>query len=109
MDFADDVAYSVHDVEDGIVAHHIDLDRGRRGPGAVLGDRPAAVLAGGNRCGVGRGLAAADRRCTYWPSGSFDDSRRALGGLKDLTSQLIGRFCDRGRAGDARGVRAVAG
>jgi dGTPase len=29
----------------------------------------------------------------YWPASPFDDSRRALGGLKDLTSQLIGRFC----------------
>jgi len=28
----------------------------------------------------------------YWPGAAFDDSRRALGGLKDLTSQLIGRF-----------------
>ena len=91
MDFADDVAYSVHDVEDGIVAHHIDL-------AAVDADRApyweivrAAVLAGGNRCRAGRGLAPADS-LNYWPRGPFDDSRRALGGLKDLTSQLIGRF-----------------
>ena len=65
--------------------------RGRRGPGAVLGDRPAAVLAGGNRCRAGRGLARLTS-LNYWPGGPFDDSRRALGGLKDLTSQLIGRF-----------------
>ncbi|WP_432948629.1 deoxyguanosinetriphosphate triphosphohydrolase [Kribbella sp. CA-253562] len=92
MDFADDVAYSVHDVEDGIVAHSIDLDRvgADRAPywqtvrETYLPDASDAQL------------DEAWQRLTilpYWPTGPFDDSRRALGGLKDMTSQLIGRFC----------------
>ncbi|TDD49969.1 deoxyguanosinetriphosphate triphosphohydrolase [Kribbella antibiotica] len=91
MDFADDVAYSVHDIEDGIVAHHIDL-------AAVAADRAMywetvrqKYLPEATDAELDEGW----RRLTdlhYWPSGTFDDSRRALGGLKDLTSQLIGRF-----------------
>ncbi|MFB6726161.1 deoxyguanosinetriphosphate triphosphohydrolase [Kribbella sp. NPDC056345] len=91
MDFADDVAYSVHDVEDGIVAHHIDL-------AAVDADRAPywetvrqMYLPEATDAELDEGW----RRLTglnYWPGGAFDDSRRALGGLKDLTSQLIGRF-----------------
>jgi dGTPase len=92
MDFADDVAYSVHDVEDGIVAHHIDLaainaDRApyweivRR---LYLPEATDAMLDEGWRRLTG---------LPYWPGAPFDDGRRALGGLKDLTSQLIGRFC----------------
>src|SRR4029453_13452864 len=66
---------------------------GRCGPRAVLGDRPAVVLAGGNRRGAGGGGGWARLTAlNYWAGGRFDDSRRALGGLKDLTSQLIGRF-----------------
>ena len=92
MDFADDVAYSVHDVEDGIVAHSIDLaevgserqpywDSVRRLylPEATDDELDEAWA----RLGV----------VSYWPAERFDDSRRALAGLKDLTSQLIGRFC----------------
>ncbi|MFC0622767.1 deoxyguanosinetriphosphate triphosphohydrolase [Kribbella deserti] len=92
MDFADDVAYSVHDVEDGIVAHSIDLGR--------VGQDPAPYWQTVRRFYLPEAsddeLDEAWHRLsstTYWPSGPFDDSRRALGGLKDLTSQLIGRFC----------------
>ncbi|GAA0953575.1 deoxyguanosinetriphosphate triphosphohydrolase [Kribbella koreensis] len=91
MDFADDVAYSVHDVEDGIVAHHIDLGQvdAERAPYWETVRRiylPEATDAE---------LDDSWERLTalpYWPRAAFDDSRRALGGLKDLTSQLIGRL-----------------
>lgn len=94
MDFADDVAYSVHDVEDGVVAGRIDLtdlrDRGLRAqvwetacdwyaPGSGADDLDEAF----------RRLAALDG----WPQTTYDGSRRHLGGLKNLTSALINRFC----------------
>ncbi|MEU4293892.1 deoxyguanosinetriphosphate triphosphohydrolase [Kribbella sp. NPDC026596] len=91
MDFADDVAYSVHDVEDGIVAHHIDL-------AAVGADRAPyweivrrLYLPEATDAELDEGWTRLTS-LNYWPGGPFDDSRRALGGLKDLTSQLIGRF-----------------
>ena len=92
MDFADDVAYSVHDVEDGIVAHSIDLERvgAERAPYWESVRRIYLPEATDEQLDEGwRRLTA----LAYWPSAAFDDSRRALGGLKDLTSQLIGRFC----------------
>ncbi|WP_432479718.1 deoxyguanosinetriphosphate triphosphohydrolase [Nocardioides sp. GXQ0305] len=90
MDLADDVAYSVHDVEDGVVAGRIDLSRL---------DRPALfeTVRGWYLPGVADdvlgpaldGLEAVQG----WPSGAYDGSRRALARLKNLTSDLIGRFC----------------
>jgi dGTPase len=92
MDFADDVAYSVHDVEDGIVAHSIDL--------AEVGADRRSYWDSVRRLYLPRAtddeLDEAWARLgvvSYWPTRRFDDSRRALAGLKDLTSQLIGRFC----------------
>jgi dGTPase len=90
MDLADDVAYSVHDVEDGTVAGRIDLTRLDRAavwetvrawyaPDA-LDDELDAVL---DRLG----------RVGSWPSTPYDGSRRSLAALKNLTSDLIGRFC----------------
>ena len=93
MDLADDVAYSVHDVEDGIVAGSIDL--------ALLdkAEERAAVFEAvrdwylpdydDDRLGV-----ALDRlrALPLWPRAAFDGSRARLAGLKWLTSGLIGRF-----------------
>ncbi|MEV8372596.1 deoxyguanosinetriphosphate triphosphohydrolase [Kribbella sp. NPDC056861] len=91
MDFADDVAYSVHDVEDGIVARHIDLGRigAERAPYWETVRR--IYLPEATDAELDDGWARLTR-LPYWPTAAFDDSRRAQGGLKDLTSQLIGRF-----------------
>jgi dGTPase len=94
MDFADDVAYSVHDVEDAIVGQRIGedtvlSDRGERDKVALLtcdwylpGASPAEVLDAMDRL---RAL-----RC--WVD-AYDGQRNTLAALKDMTSQLIGRFC----------------
>ena len=93
MDFADDVAYSVHDVEDAIAAFRIDPGL-LRGAGAdpvvdstMSWYRPAGITADD--------LGGALDRLTASPLwlGEFTGSRPDLAALKDLTSQLIGRFC----------------
>jgi dGTPase len=90
MDLADDVAYSVHDVEDGVVAARVDLTRL---------DRDAiwtAVRSWYAEDAADDELAAALDRLTAvgsWPEAAYDGSRRSLAALKNLTSDLIGRFC----------------
>ncbi len=92
MDLADDIAYSVHDVEDAVVAQRLDLsdlaDPGRRRLvcAAVRAHLPDAT---DDEVGAALDALAAVRG---WVTG-FDGSRAALAGLKDLTSQLIGRSC----------------
>jgi dGTPase len=90
MDLADDVAYSVHDVEDGIVAGRIDLTRL---------DRPAVwatvrdwYLPGADDDDLDAVLAGMQEQGS-WPRAPYDRSRRGLAALKNLTSDLIGRFC----------------
>jgi dGTPase len=92
MDFADDVAYSVHDVEDGIVAHHIDLDQVAAERAPYWQTVRRIYLPEASDAELDEGWQRLTK-LPYWPRVPFDDSRRALGGLKDLTSQLIGRFC----------------
>ncbi|HEX6472798.1 MAG TPA: deoxyguanosinetriphosphate triphosphohydrolase [Streptosporangiaceae bacterium] len=95
MDWSDDVAYSVHDLEDALIAGHVRL--------AQLADA-AELDAVCSR--------AAEWYCTaepaepaelaerfmalraepFWPR-DYDGSQRALAALKNLTSELIGRFC----------------
>ncbi|MFI9273733.1 deoxyguanosinetriphosphate triphosphohydrolase [Kitasatospora sp. NPDC052896] len=92
MDWSDDVAYSTHDVEDGLQAGHID-------PAALHGAEERAELfkiaeryagdAGPEELGEALDRLLAEE---WWPRG-YDGSARARAGLKDLTSQLIGRFC----------------
>ncbi|MGW6195166.1 deoxyguanosinetriphosphate triphosphohydrolase [Kribbella sp. NPDC055110] len=91
MDFADDVAYSVHDVEDGIVAHHIDLAAVDAEPAPYWETVRQMYLPEATDAELDEGWARL-KALNYWPRVAFDDSRQALGALKDVTSQLIGRF-----------------
>lgn len=93
MDFADDVAYSVHDVEDAVVGGRVDL--------AVLDDAGARQRVESlvrdwydPTMTEQRAVAAVERLTglPWWVRG-YDGSRRAAAALKDLTSQLVGRFC----------------
>ena len=95
MDFADDVAYSVHDFEDAIVSKFIDVK--------TLND-PAneaellAKISGWNGGAISKvDLSAAFARLRkhhYWLS-DFDYSTAGLGTLKNLTSALIGSLVSR--------------
>ncbi len=93
MDWADDVAYSVHDVEDGLHAGHLDpnvlsAEPERREIFAVAARRYAP---GADPAELAEAL---DRLLEqeWWPHG-YDGSAVAQARLKDATSQLIGRFC----------------
>lgn len=90
MDLADDIAYSVHDVEDGIVAGRVDLAGIE--PAAVWETVRAWYLPGASDETLDRALG---RLCAVdgWPAATYDRSRRSLAALKNLTSDLIGRFC----------------
>ena len=92
MDWSDDVAYSVHDVEDAIASGWLDPRRlrDRADVEAVL-----AVAAEVYEPGLGADeLGAALERVLA--SGAVpethDGSRQSLAALKDMTSRLIGRF-----------------
>jgi dGTPase len=93
MDWADDVAYSVHDLEDAVHAGHLVLDV-LRDPAerSELVALTSSTYAPGADAGALE--AALDRLLAlpYWPR-DFDGSHRALASLKNTTSQLIGRFC----------------
>jgi len=91
MDWSDDVAYSVHDVEDAIHAGLVDLkafeSRDEQDDLIEIAHQRFGVDSQGLREGLHRLLAL-----DYWPS-TFDGSMGDLVRLKTFTSYLIGRFC----------------
>jgi dGTPase len=100
MDWADDVAYSVHDLEDGLQAGLITL--------SVLRDpaeqKTVAVLTADEYCAPGS--VTVDELCEVfagllalpcWPA-ALDGTLESLAALKNLTSELIGRFCSSAQA-----------
>jgi dGTPase len=95
MDWADDVAYSVHDLEDGLHAGLITFDMLRdRGERQVVAQLTLAAY-----CPPGftteaelAGEFARLLELSCWPR-DFDGSLAAAAAVKGLTSALIGRFC----------------
>jgi dGTPase len=94
MDFADDVAYSVHDLEDGIVAGRIDLSLlGDRAVRAEVWQTARAWYLPDTADDALEEAVARLRAVASWPESSYDGGRQQLAALKNLTSDLIGIFC----------------
>lgn len=92
MDLSDDIAYSVHDFEDAVVNGYLDVaSLGARVNHDELVDSMFAWI--GGELSHDELVAAFDRLDTLdvWLD-TWDGSRIAQGRLKNLTSQLIGRF-----------------
>ena len=93
MDLADDISYSVHDVEDGVVNAAFQLkwlaipEHRER----VVETTRQWYLPLTDPAEVDEALARLEAT-DVWVS-EMDGSRRALAAMKDMTSQLIGRFC----------------
>jgi dGTPase len=93
MDWADDVAYSVHDVEDGIHSGHIVLstlaDPDER---AALCELAADWYSAESPADLAAVLDDLLRLPTLADLTGYDSSRAALAALKRATSELTGRF-----------------
>ncbi|MEV0158108.1 deoxyguanosinetriphosphate triphosphohydrolase [Micromonospora sp. NPDC050686] len=94
MDWADDVAYSVHDVEDGIHGGYVtlrplldDTDERR----ALCAD-VAAVYSGESPDDLAEVLVELLAEPVLAPLAGYDGSHRAQAALKTTTSVLTGRF-----------------
>ncbi len=93
MDWADDVAYSVHDMEDGFHAGLITFKNLKSPTERSAVSRTAATycddgVSEAELTEVLEALLALD----IWPA-SYDGGPDTAAALKNLTSELIGRFC----------------
>jgi dGTPase len=95
MDWADDVAYSVHDLEDGLQAGLITMEALRDQPE----QKAVAALTAAEYCAPGsvtvdelREVFGGLLTLPCWPS-AVDGGLESLAALKNLTSELIGRLC----------------
>jgi dGTPase len=120
MDWADDVAYSVHDLEDGLHSGLITLEN-------LKDDQQKSTVAeltlaeycppGSVKLGELREVFDRLLKLDCWPD-SFDGAPQTAAAVKNLTSELIGRFCgavrqatrerEQGRGSSSRPVRLMA-
>jgi len=90
MDWSDDVAYSVHDFEDALVSGQVKLHDLKNDLAQIFTVAQDLFLADLSRDELDQALANL-QQLSCWPS-SYDGSHRGLARLKDLASQLVGRF-----------------
>jgi dGTPase len=94
MDWADDVAYSVHDLEDGFAAGLITFKNlNSLTERAVVTQMTATTYVGGD-ASVAELTEVLDTLLALdvWPA-SYDGGPESAAALKRVTSELIGRFC----------------
>jgi len=94
MDWSDDIAYSVHDFEDALFARSVTFAQ-LRDPREVDGIANIAATEFLDDGQVEEVREAIQRllELPFWPR-EFDGTHQSLARLKDLTSQLIGRFAE---------------
>lgn len=90
MDWSDDVAYSVHDLEDALVTGQIDIAHLRDDLSHLFLVATQDYLPDLTEDEAQTALDSL-MNLSCWPK-NFDRSHRHLARLKDLTSQLVGRF-----------------
>jgi dGTPase len=90
MDWSDDCAYSVHDLEDAIFVGQVKVDNFERDFDILHKEMRDSY---GSTATKEEAAAALERlqQLSCWPR-YYDGSHRSLARLKDSTSQLIGRF-----------------
>jgi dGTPase len=90
MDWSDDCAYSVHDLEDAIFAGQINVKNFDRDFDILYKEMVDGYKSDATKDEVAAALTRL-QNLSCWPA-DFDRTHRALARLKDTTSQLIGRF-----------------
>jgi len=90
MDWSDDVAYSVHDLEDSLVTGQVKLDQLSSDLQSLYKVAKADYLPDISEAEIENALKSL-QQLSCWPK-NYDGSHSSLGRLKDLASQLIGRF-----------------
>ncbi len=90
MDWSDDCAYSVHDLEDAIFVGQVKVENFERDFDILHSEMQSGY---GSTATKTEAAAALERLQTLscWPR-YYDGTHRSLARLKDSTSQLIGRF-----------------
>ena len=94
MDWADDVAYSVHDLEDGFVAGLITFKNLNSLAERTVVSQTTATMYVGEDVSVAELTEVLDALLALdvWPT-SYDGGPDSAAALKNATSELIGRFC----------------
>jgi dGTPase len=90
MDWSDDVAYSVHDLEDSLVSGQVKLDQLSNDLPKLFKVAKDMYLSDITETEMQVALSSL-QKLSCWPR-YYDGTHRSLARLKDLASQLVGRF-----------------